>query len=106
MELEKESDVAMQLPTGSGKTLVGLLIGEWRRRKNRERVVYLCATKQLVNQVVNQANNQYGMNVFGFTGSKHEYDPKSKTAYRQANAIAVTTYSALMNYPAASCGVS
>src|SRR3954464_8021456 len=37
-------DVALQLPTGSGKTLVGLLIGEWRRVKNSERVVYLCPT--------------------------------------------------------------
>jgi hypothetical protein len=26
-------DVAMQLPTGSGKTLVGLLIGEWLREQ-------------------------------------------------------------------------
>ena len=41
-------DVALQLPTGSGKTLVGLLIAEWRRRKYRERVVYLCPTRQLV----------------------------------------------------------
>jgi predicted metal-dependent hydrolase len=31
-------DVALQLPTGSGKTLVGFLIAEWRRRKYRERV--------------------------------------------------------------------
>ena len=30
-------DVALQLPTGSGKTLVGMLIAEWRRRKNGER---------------------------------------------------------------------
>jgi superfamily II DNA or RNA helicase len=35
------ADVALQLATGSGKTLVGLLIGEWRRRKFGERVVYL-----------------------------------------------------------------
>src|ERR1700709_2792672 len=34
------SDVALQLPTGSGKTLVGLLIAEWRRRKFGERVLY------------------------------------------------------------------
>jgi hypothetical protein len=39
-------DVALQLPTGSGKTLVGLLIAEWRRRKNRDRVVYLCPTRR------------------------------------------------------------
>lgn len=48
-------DVALQLPTGSGKTLVALLIAEWRRRKNQERIVYLCPTRQLVNQVVEQA---------------------------------------------------
>src|SRR5579884_342481 len=49
------ADVALQLPTGSGKTLVGLLIAEWRRRKYQERIVYLCTTRQLVNQVVEQA---------------------------------------------------
>jgi superfamily II DNA or RNA helicase len=30
---QNKADVALQLPTGSGKTLVGLLIAEWRRRK-------------------------------------------------------------------------
>ena len=49
-------DIALQLPTGSGKTLVGLLIAEWRRRKYGERVVYLCPTRQLVNQVAQQAS--------------------------------------------------
>ncbi len=33
-QAQDASDVALQLPTGSGKTLVGLLIGEWLRRKN------------------------------------------------------------------------
>jgi superfamily II DNA or RNA helicase len=32
-------DVTLQLPTGSGKTLVALLIAEWLRSKNRERIV-------------------------------------------------------------------
>ena len=54
-------DVALQLPTGSGKTLVGLLTAEWRRRRNQERVVYLCTTRQLVNQVVEQAEEKYGL---------------------------------------------
>src|SRR6267154_4867566 len=62
-QAENEPDVALQLPTGSGKTLVGLLIGEWRRRKFRERVVYLCPTNQLVNQVVDQARTKYGLKV-------------------------------------------
>ena len=59
----KHPDIALQLPTGSGKTLVGLLIAEWRRRKYGERVVYLCPTRQLVNQVAEQANGKYGIDV-------------------------------------------
>lgn len=31
-------DIALELPTGSGKTLVGQLIGEWRRKARQERV--------------------------------------------------------------------
>ena len=65
-------DVALQLPTGSGKTLVGLLIAEWRRRKFNERVVYLCPTKQLVHQVVNQAEEKYGLSVGTFVGKQSE----------------------------------
>ena len=90
-------DVALQLPTGSGKTLVGLLTGEWLRRKNRERIVYLCPTKQLVNQVVEQAEEKYGLTLLGFTGSARDYDPTSKAEYRNADRLAVTTYSSLFN---------
>lgn len=92
-----DSDVALQLPTGSGKTLVGLLIAEWRRRKNRERVVYLCPTRQLVNQVMEQADEKYGLTVLPFTGSAREYDPTSKAEYRNADRVAVTTYSSVFN---------
>ena len=90
-------DVALQLPTGSGKTLVGLLIGEWLRRKNQERVVFLCPTRQLVNQVVHQAEQQYGLSVHGFVGSKHSFDAAAKADYQATRQIAVTTYSALFN---------
>lgn len=92
-----EPDVALQLPTGSGKTLVGLLIAEWRRRKFSEKVVYLCPTIQLVNQVVEQANDQYGLTVNGFTGSISKYNPTKKAEYNNAIHVAVTTYSALFN---------
>lgn len=92
-------DVAFELPTGSGKTLVGLLLGEWRRRKYGERIVYLTPTKQLVNQVVEQASN-YGIKVHGFAGKKSEYDPSAKSEYMNCETIAVTSYSALFNsYP-------
>lgn len=91
------SDVALQLPTGSGKTLVGLLLAEWRRRKYRERVVYLCPTRQLVNQVAEEASAKYGLTVESFTGAKANYSPDAKTAYLDCERVAVTTYSSLFN---------
>jgi Type III restriction enzyme, res subunit/Helicase C-terminal domain len=90
-------DIALQLPTGSGKTLVGLLIAEWRRRKFNERVVYLCPTKQLVNQVVEEAISKYGMEVDGFTGPSKGYAASANARYAAAERVAVTTYSAVFN---------
>ncbi len=94
----EDPDVAFQLPTGSGKTLVGLILGEWRRRRAvNEQVIYLCPTNQLVYQVVEQAQNKYGIKVNGFTGSKRDYDPCAKAEYLNNEAIGVTSYSALFN---------
>lgn len=91
------ADVALQLPTGSGKTLVGLLLAEWRRRKFHERVVYLCPTRQLVNQTVDEASSKYGMAVEGFTGQIKGYTPEAKAAYLDCERVAVTTYNSLFN---------
>lgn len=90
-------DVALQLPTGSGKTLVGLLIAEWRRRKFKERVVYLCPTRQLAHQVAEQANEKYGLSVATFVGKQRDYTPANRADYQQAQKIAITTYSGLFN---------
>lgn len=90
--LDKKT-VALELPTGSGKTLVGLLIGEYRRRKNKEKVLFLCPTNQLVHQVVEQSNLKYGLKVIAFCGKQKDYSPKDKTSFIMADAIGVTTYS-------------
>ncbi|MHB8035491.1 DEAD/DEAH box helicase [Clostridium sporogenes] len=92
-----ESDIALELPTGSGKTLIGLVIGEFRRRKNGEKVIYLCPTKQLVNQVVEQAKLKYGIKTHAFLGRQADYDPIKYSDYIMGKMIAVTTYSALFN---------
>ena len=97
MEHVAKPDVALQMPTGSGKTLVGLLIAEWRRRTQQERVVYLCPTKQLVNQVVEQACEKYGINALAFTGSQRAYNSSAQAEYLNAEALAVTTYNGLFN---------
>ena len=90
-------DVALQLPTGSGKTLVGLLLAEWRRRKRGERVLYLCPTRQLVNQVAEEAATKYGLAVEAFTGPKAGFTPAARAAYENADRVAVSTYGALFN---------
>lgn len=92
-----ESDIALELPTGSGKTLVGLLIAEYRRRVNEEKVVYLCPTKQLVNQVVQQSQEKYGIKTIAFTGSKKDFDPRAKALYTRGDILPITTYSGLFN---------
>lgn len=92
-----EPNVAIELPTGSGKTLVGILIAEFRRRAYGEKVLYLCPTKQLVNQVVELANTSYGVKCISFTGSHRFYTESDKFAYRNGDTIAVSTYSSLFN---------
>lgn len=91
------TDVAIQLPTGSGKTLVGLVLAEWRRRKYGERIVYLCPTKQLANQVAAQASEQYALDVALLVGSKDSFDAKLAGDYMAGNRIAIAAYSALFN---------
>lgn len=90
------SDVSLELPTGSGKTLVGLLIAEWRRKILGERILYLTPTKQLANQV-RKLSKEYGIETRVFVGSKKNYDVKEVTAYRSSQVIAISTYSGLFN---------
>ena len=92
-------DVAIELPTGSGKTLVGLLIAEFRRQSANERVAYLCPTRQLARQVGNQAS-KYGIKAHVFVGRQRDYPPAEFGEFQSSKAIAITTYSSVFNsYP-------
>ena len=53
--LKDEPDVVVELNTGGGKTLVGLLMALSTMRETTEGVLYLVENKQLVAQVVSQA---------------------------------------------------
>ncbi len=89
-------DVAVELPTGSGKTLVGMLMGEYRRRALGERVAFLCPNKQLCCQVEAQAK-KYGIATSLLIGPQKDYDPIAFSKYQQGKAIAISTYSGLFN---------
>ena len=85
--------VAFELPTGSGKTLIGLLIAEFHRKKFHRKALFLCPTNQLVMQVCKQAKDQYGIETIAFCGKQAEYEPKNKSDFILSKKIGVTTYS-------------
>jgi hypothetical protein len=90
------SDVAIELPTGSGKTLVGLLVAEFRRTTLNERIAYLCPTRQLARQVGMQAA-KYGIKAHVFVGRQRDYPEAEFSEFQASQAIAVTTYSGVFN---------
>ena len=90
-ERRREPDLAIKLNTGSGKTLVGLLIGESMRRETRQPILYLAPTRQLVSQVVEKAT------AFGIEAEAHERSSPLPTSFRNADAILVGSYHLLFN---------
>lgn len=53
---EATPGLALELPTGTGKTLPGLVIAEWVRREAAGPVAYACPTNQLARQVLATGN--------------------------------------------------
>jgi hypothetical protein len=92
----ESSDVSLELPTGAGKTLVGLLLGLYRRKKFGEKILYLCPTRQLANQVLSHSKD-YNIKCHIFIGKQKEYPQKEFSEYQTGEAIAISTYSGLFN---------
>jgi hypothetical protein len=89
-------DLAIELPTGTGKTLTGLLIADWRRREGKGRSIFVCATKQLVRQVVAAADKE-GIEVVDLSGPSAQWDTAARSRYERAKATAVVAYSSIFN---------
>jgi hypothetical protein len=90
------TDVAVELPTGAGKTLVGQLLAEYRRRALGHRVAYLCPNSQLAAQAAAKAAG-YGIDAVLLVGRRIDYDRADYTAFMRANAIAITNYHSVFN---------
>src|SRR6266511_974443 len=65
-------DAAVELPTGTGKTLIGLLAGEEFRDREGAPAAYLAGNKQLAQQVERQARD-LGFPIVRFQGSKDSW---------------------------------
>ncbi|MGI2329151.1 helicase C-terminal domain-containing protein [Planococcus sp. YIM B11945] len=93
---DEHRDIAIEMPAGQGKTLVGGLIGEYNRITKDKRVVYCCATKQLASQT-NDLLISYGINSVLLINQRKDFDEKSYRQYSRSVSIAVTTYSHIFN---------
>jgi hypothetical protein len=91
----KAADVAFELPTGTGKTAVGLLLAEWKRRAG-EKVAYLTLNNQLAAQVLTEAG-RIGVPVADLRGDKDTRSQAEVGKFLMSTAIAVSTYSNLFN---------
>ncbi|MBA2724733.1 MAG: DEAD/DEAH box helicase family protein, partial [Actinobacteria bacterium] len=89
-------DVAIELPTGAGKTLVGQLVGEYRRRVGGQRVAYLCPTIQLAKQAKEKAD-AYGIPPVLLVGPQRDYDRVDVTAFNRGQTMAISTYWGVFN---------
>lgn len=89
-------DIAFELPTGTGKTLVGLLIAEWQRRRSGQRAAYLTLTNQLAAQVLEEAK-KLNVQVADLRGSRDRRDALEEGRFLDGSAIGVSTYANLFN---------
>lgn len=93
---QKTPDLALELPTGSGKTIPGLLIGEWVRRKNEGPIIYATPTKQLARQVLATTRRE-GVPSHLLIGSAWNWDIAEQSAVEGGESIGIVTYSAIFN---------
>jgi hypothetical protein len=96
-----DTDAAAELPTGTGKTLVGLLAGELFRESDSGPVAFLAGNKQLAQQVERQAR-ELGFQVVRFQGPKDGWESRDVRAFNYGQAIGVMNY---WNYFNAAPGV-
>lgn len=83
------ADLAIELPTGEGKTLIGLLLADWALDQGMS-VAYLTGTKQLAEQVQHQAEPLPDLPVHLFYGG--HYPGAELLACNEARAVAVMNY--------------
>src|SRR5687768_12877665 len=93
---KKANDFALELPTGAGKTTVGLLIAEWHRRQSQGRTAFLTLTNQLAGQVLEEARS-LGVEVADLRGGKDERSQPAEMRFRDGSAVGISTYSNLFN---------
>ena len=90
-----EPTIAIELPTGSGKTLIALMVLDyWMEQKKRTAV--LCGTKNLARQFKEEAD-ALGIPAVLFEGAKSGWSTADRFKYQQCKAVAILNYWGYIN---------
>ena len=84
------ADIAVELPTGAGKTLIALLIAE-NRRRNGHKVAILSANKTLARQML-QESQELGIPSVLMEGSGYAIPSSVKRKYQRGQSIGIMNY--------------
>jgi hypothetical protein len=85
-----KADLAIELPTGAGKSLIALLVLEYWR-KHGKRVAILTGNKTLARQIEIEGN-ALGVPIVRFEGRGRDFSPGDLRKYRRGHALAVMNY--------------
>ncbi len=91
----KDTDLAIELPTGAGKTLIALLVLEYWRGLGK-RVAILTGNKVLARQLEGEAHD-LGTPTVRFEGRAVQFVPRDLRAYSRCQAIGVMNYWVYIN---------
>ena len=85
-------DVAIEMNTGGGKTLVGLLVAQSLVNETKGRVLYVCSNNQLVEQTANRAK-EIGL----LPASRYKSQWSKEGEFEDGNTFCLTNYAAAFN---------
>ncbi len=91
-DVRNDSDIVVQMNTGGGKTLVGVLIAQSLVNETKGRVFFVCPNNQLVEQTLDRAK-EIGLS----PAIRYKGDWTSREDFESGNAFCVTNYAALFN---------
>lgn len=90
--IRTESDVIIEMTTGGGKTLAGLLIGQSLVNETNGKILYVCATKQLIEQTAARAQECSISLATYFGGNWTE-----RNVFDGCTGLCITNYAAVFN---------
>jgi hypothetical protein len=91
VKARKKRDVLISLNTGSGKTMLGILIAQSLSNEKQGKVVYVCSTIDLVMQTEKEAKK------LGITPSTYYQGNFNNANFEQGKTFCITTYSSVFN---------